>query len=129
MQLNCAELEKESQISWNVLLFTESLDLALLISDMTSEEYIVVQTAVQVVILAPPNRSASVPDELSLGHFVLDVGRAQVHREEDQGEAEDVDRVHIHPWITLTKSHGKFLQQPLKCLSQNFIMNSVQSDL
>ena len=106
MQLFSTQLEKESEISGNVLLFTMSLDLAFLISDMTAEENIVVQTPVQVVlvILAAPHRPAGVPDELSFGHLVLDVWGAQVHREEDQGEAEDVDRVHIHAWVTLTKS-------------------------
>ena len=31
-----------------------------------------------------------VPDELSLGHLVLHVGRTQVHGEQDQGEAHHV---------------------------------------
>ena len=31
-----------------------------------------------------------VPDELPLGHLVLHVGRAQVHGEQDQGEAHHV---------------------------------------
>ena len=33
------------------------------------------------------NSASCVPDELPLGHLVLDVGRAQVDREEDQGKA------------------------------------------
>ena len=118
MQLFSTQLEKESEISGNVLLFTMSLDLAFLISDMTAEENIVVETPVQVVlvILAAPHRPAGVPDELSLGHLVLDVRGAEVHRQQDQGEAENVDRVNIHPqvWVTLTKPQGEFFQQPLR---------------
>ena len=51
MQLFSTQLEKESEISGNVLLFTMSLDLAFLISDMTAEENIVVETPVQVVLV------------------------------------------------------------------------------
>ena len=36
------------------------------------------------------NSASCVPDELPLGHLVLDVGRAQVDREENQGEAHHV---------------------------------------
>ena len=36
------------------------------------------------------NSASCVPDELPLGHLVLDVGRAQVDGEEDQGKAHHV---------------------------------------
>ena len=50
-----------------------SLYLALLVCDMASEKDIVIQTSIEIIVRAASNRSASVLDELSLGHFVLDV--------------------------------------------------------
>ena len=50
-----------------------SLYLALLVSNVTSEENIVIQTAIEIIVRASSDRSTSVLDELSLGHFVLDV--------------------------------------------------------
>ena len=50
-----------------------SLYLALLVSNVTSEENIVIKTAIEIIVWASSDRSTSVLDELSLGHFVLDV--------------------------------------------------------
>ena len=36
------------------------------------------------------NSASCVPDELPLGHLVLDMRRAEVDREEDEGEAHHV---------------------------------------
>ena len=68
---------------------------------------------------------ARVADELSLGHLVLDVGGGQVDGEEDQGEAEHVDRVHCHTKsrVALTKSDGKLLKKSLKVSNLENVKN------
>ena len=90
------------------------LTLLFLLCNVTSQKDIVVETAIEIIISW--NCSSGVLDELPLGHLVLDVGRGQVHRQEDQGEAEHVDRVHSHAKsrVALTKSDGKLLKKPLK---------------
>ena len=47
-------------------------------------------TIVVSMITFGTNSASCVPDELPLGHLVLDVGRAQVDGEEDQGKAHHV---------------------------------------
>lgn len=96
-----------------MLLFLQLTSL-LLVGNVTSQENIVIQTSIEIII--PRNRSSRVLDELPLGHLVLDVGGGQVDGEEDQGEAEHVDRVHCHTKsrVALTKSDGKLLKKSLQ---------------
>ena len=63
-----------------------------LLRNMSSQKDIIVEAAIEVIV--PWDCSPGVLDELPLGHLVLDVGGGQVDGEEDQGEAEHVDRVH-----------------------------------
>ena len=71
--------EEYSQVSWNIFLLNTLLESVLfLVCNVTSEEHIVIQTPIQLVI-SSTNCSPRVLDELSLGHLVLDVGRRQVH--------------------------------------------------
>ena len=58
-----------------------SLYLALLVSNVTSEENIVIKTAIEIIVWASSDRSTSVLDELSLRHFVLHMRGAQVDRQ------------------------------------------------
>lgn len=69
--------------------------------NMSAEKDVVVHFAqkLRAVVVAAPVRPGTgpddgvsgVPDKLALGHLVLDVRGAEVHREEDQGEAEHVN--------------------------------------
>ena len=102
-----------------------SLYLAFLVCNVSSEENVIVKTTIEIIVRTASDGSTSVLDELSLRHFVLHMRGAQVDREQDQGEAEDVHRVHIHAktGVTLTESYGKFLQEPLKC--DGFIIKQI----
>lgn len=59
---------------------------------MTNQVYVVIEVAHKVV-RDVVRRSASVPDELSLGHFVFDVGAGQVNGEQDQTVAQHIHRI------------------------------------
>ena len=53
---------------------------------------VVVHVAKQ-VITQPWSGSAQVSDELSFGHLVLDVGAGQVHTQQDEGVANNINGV------------------------------------
>lgn len=99
-------LEEYCKVAGYILLLTASLCLLVLICDVTPQENIVIKASIQVLIPAAGDSAPRVLDELPLGHLVLDVRRGQVDREKEQGEAEDINRIHSHPKtrITLTKT-------------------------
>ena len=99
-------LEEYCKVSGYILLLTASLCLLVLICDVASQEDVVIKASIQVLISATGDCAPRVLDELPLGHLVLDVGRGQVHREKEQGEAKDINRVHSHSQtrIALTKT-------------------------
>ena len=51
---------------------------------------LLLKAQVRFVVTFGTNSAPCIPYELPLGHLVLDVGGAEVHREEDQGEAHHV---------------------------------------
>lgn len=59
---------------------------------MTNQVYVVIEVAHK-VIRDIMRCSASVPDELSLGHFVFDVGAGQVNGKQDQTVAQHIHRI------------------------------------
>ena len=104
--ISVSYLEENGQVAGNILLFAASLCLLVLVRDVSSQEDVVIKASVEILVSAVGDCAPCILDELSLGHLVLDVGRGQVDREEEQGEAEDVNRVHTHPEtrIALTKT-------------------------
>ena len=99
-------LEEYCKVAGNILLLTASLCLLVLVRDVAPQEDIIIKASIQVLIPAAGDGAPRVLDELPLGHLVLDVRRGQVDREEEQGEAEDINRIHSHPKtrIALTKT-------------------------
>merc|ERR1712012_495310 len=91
----------------------------LLVGYMASEKNVVVKAPIEVFLQSSTHFCADsapgVPDELPLGHLVLHVGRAQVHREQDQGEAHHVYRVHRHRQggVTLAEPDRELFKKPL----------------
>ena len=70
------------------------------------------------------NSASCVPDELPLGHLVLDVGRAQVDGEEDQGEAH-----HVSVQVRIKNHSGFRYSSNNQCHHhQNFIYNRQNHD-
>lgn len=67
--------------------------------------------------------SASVPDELPLGHFVFDVGAGQVDGQQDQTVAQYIDSIRAEAqfsdknWITGTKSVAKLRDEGFQIFS------------
>lgn len=59
---------------------------------MADQVYIVIEVAYE-VIRDVMCCSASVPDELPLGHFVFDVGAGQVDGQQDQTVAQHIHRI------------------------------------
>jgi hypothetical protein len=103
-------LKKECEVSWNKLLFA-LVHRTLLVSYMASQENVVIKAAVEVFLQATShfgtNSASRIPYELPLGHLVLDVRRAEVDREEDQGEAHHVYGVNGHGqrWVALAEAN------------------------
>lgn len=104
--ISVSYLEEYCKVSGYILLLTASLCLLVLIRDVASQEDVVIKASIKVLIPATGDCAPRVLDELPLGHLILDMGRGQVHRKEEQREAKDINRVHSHPetWIALTKT-------------------------